>query len=55
MKTEVKTIYADDLEKYDYIVENGEWLEDKGDLSRYNDPDGFSVWVNNETCEVVED
>ena len=41
---------------YDQVIENLEWLEDKGrKLSRYTDDQGSSIWVDHDTCEIVED
>jgi hypothetical protein len=40
---------------YDHIVENGEWLEDKGKRSRYLIGDDQTVWVNNQTLEIDDD
>ncbi len=44
------------MNTYDEIIENGEWLEDKGKMSRYCiGEDDRCVWVNNQTCEIDED
>jgi len=40
---------------YDDIIENHEWLEDRGKMSRYYIGDDRCVWVNNETCEIDDD